>query len=95
MPSKRLLPTLVSPHTSPMHANSMSSHLSCPGPPLNLATSCIRCSSFKMRAISAHLFKRGLDEQDPQDWDDVDTLHTLHAQGLAIPVVEVLSPHAR
>ena len=43
MPSKRLLWTLVSPHTSPVHGNSMSSHLSCPGPPLKLATCCIRC----------------------------------------------------
>ena len=28
------------------------------------------------RAISAYLFKCGLDDQDPQAWDDVDTLHT-------------------
>ena len=41
------------------------------------------------RAISAYLFKCGLDDQDPQNWDDIDTLH---AEGLGIADVEVLSP---
>ena len=45
----RRLWTLVSPHSSLVHGNSMYSHLSCPGRPLKLATSCIRCSSCKMK----------------------------------------------
>ena len=43
------------------------------------------------RAISAYLFKCGLDDQDPRDWDDVDTLR---AEGLGTSIldVEVLTP---
>ena len=41
------------------------------------------------RAVSAYLFKCGLDDQDPRDWDDVDTLR---AEGTSILDIEVLSP---
>ena len=49
LPSRRRLWTLVSPLSSLVHGNSMYSHLSCPGRPLKLATSCIRCSSCKRK----------------------------------------------
>ena len=38
------------------------------------------------RAVSAYLFKCGLDDQDPRDWDDVDTLH---AEGLGTSILDV------
>ena len=40
------------------------------------------------RAISAYLFKCGLDDQDPLDWDDVDALSM---EGLVMPDVDGLS----
>ena len=52
LPSTRRSWTLVSSHSSLVHGSSMYSHVSCPGRPLKLATSCIRCSSCKIKGPS-------------------------------------------